>query len=433
LKSEVVARANEGDLEAVLARLQWGKNDVGYSLHVNPSSFSLAGLQKTDFLAYLGFQRSDKCTFTQFKRCFVRWVNEGFDVQLFVSSFNRAFERLVAAQNGLEACGFVLPQPEGWGFFNGRAATRRSGPRSLSGDGHMAQTVQSMKSTEDDTFLFKFSFIDTGREKGFVTHYRPKHPPLSPELQSVFKYLGLRLFDECPEFDFEPCHYRTLPFESRGNSVFDSNTEYAHRGFDAHAPRLSGAIKSLLEANAEIEKTGLVFLPFEKPAERMRQEIRSTIALAPKPAANTVAKGAKAGDPLPDRFDVAVSFAGTERALAEQLARAIRDAGYAVFYDNFYPEHLWGKNLATFFDEIFRKRARFCVMFVSKEYRDRKWTSHEARSAQARALEAKGNEYILPIKIDGTELDGLPPIIGYVPISLGIDKISETLVKKLQQ
>ena len=85
-----------------------------------------------------------------------------------------------------------------------------------------------------------------------------------------------------------------------------------------------------------------------------------------------------------------------------------------------------------FFDEIFRKRARFCVMFVSKEYQDRKWTIHEARSAQARALEEKGNEYILPIQVDGTELEGLLPTVGYVPISAGIEKIADMLVKKLK-
>ena len=114
------------------------------------------------------------------------------------------------------------------------------------------------------------------------------------------------------------------------------------------------------------------------------------------------------------------------------MAEFLRAAGYAVFYDNFYPEQLWGKNLPVFFDEIFRKRARFCVMFVSKEYRDRIWTNLEARSAQARALEEKGNEYILPIRVDDTELEGLLPTVGYVPISAGIERIGEVLVKKLQ-
>jgi hypothetical protein len=35
----------------------------------------------------------------------------------------------------------------------------------------------------------------------------------------------------------------------------------------------------------------------------------------------------------------------------------VSDAGFAVFYDDFYPKHLWGKNLTTFFDEMHRKRA----------------------------------------------------------------------------
>jgi len=93
---------------------------------------------------------------------------------------------------------------------------------------------------------------------------------------------------------------------------------------------------------------------------------------------------------------------------------------------------LWGKNLTAFLDEIYRKRAKFCVVFVSEEYKERKWTIHELRSAQAKALEQKGEEYILPVKVDDTELDGLPPNVGYVAISLGIEKIAELLIKKLQ-
>jgi hypothetical protein len=36
----------------------------------------------------------------------------------------------------------------------------------------------------------------------------------------------LREFQDCPEFDFEPCFYRTRSFESRGDGLFDNNTEY---------------------------------------------------------------------------------------------------------------------------------------------------------------------------------------------------------------
>jgi hypothetical protein len=77
-------------------------------------------------------------------------------------------------------------------------------------------------------------------------------------------------------------------------------------------------------------------------------------------------------------------------------------------------------------------KARYCVMFISKEYQARKWTVHEARSAQARAFEEKGAEYILPIRVDDTELEGLLPTIGYVPIATGIDRIGEMLIAKLK-
>ena len=103
-----------------------------------------------------------------------------------------------------------------------------------------------------------------------------------------------------------------------------------------------------------------------------------------------------------------------------------------MFYDDFYPEMLWGKDLVEFFDEIYRKRSRFCVMFISMDYNDRMWTIHERKSAQARALEEKGKEYILPIKVDDTELPGMLPTIGHISLEHGIDKIAGMLINKLK-
>ena len=203
--------------------------------------------------------------------------------------------------------------------------------------------------------------------------------------------------------------------------MIDSNANTAHGWFDSHAQYFSSGIQKLLSANAEIEKTGLTFLPFQKPAERLDNDIEKRVT-RPKSATK----------PADAKFDVAISFAGTEREHAEKLATTLKDAGFSVFYDEFYPEYLWGKNLVDTFDEIFRKRSRYCVIFISKEYKDRVWTNHERQSAQARALNEKGKEYILPIKVDETELDGMPPTVGYVPLKKGIEKIGELLVKKLK-
>lgn len=428
LKTDVVAQLKTGRAEMALALLQSGKHDRAFTLHVNPTTFTTAGLQATDWLAYLGFRRNDRCSFTGSQRCYSREVPEGFELQAFATVFDAGFAYLEKAEGGLQSCGFFLPQPEGWGFFYGKSGGGvRRGYQGISGDGHSAMTAETMKETEDDRFLFRFSFIDTRGGKAFVTHYRPKHPPLSSELRSVFSYLELKEFTKCPIFEFEPCYFRTLRFDPRGDDPWDGNVDFAHRTFDAHAKQFSPAIESLLAANATVEAIGMTFLPFDKPATRIRADIASKVRRASSP---TPAQPALAS--LPDNFDVAISFAGPERAQAEKLAQLIREAGYAVFYDDFYPEHLWGKNLAVFFDEIFRKRARFCVMFVSKVYAERKWTIHEARSAQARALEEKGDEYVLPIRVDSIELEGLLPTVGYVPIAKGIEHIAEMLIKKLQ-
>jgi hypothetical protein len=136
---------------------------------------------------------------------------------------------------------------------------------------------------------------------------------------------------------------------------------------------------------------------------------------------------------MPTRFDVAISFAGVNREQAQYLATEVKKAGFVVFYDHFYPEELWGKDLVVFFDEIYRKRSRYCAVFVSRDYVDKEWTNLERKSAQARALAEKGADYILPIKMDDTELPGMPPTVAYVDYrSLGIEEISRLLIRKLE-
>jgi len=77
---------------------------------------------------------------------------------------------------------------------------------------------------------------------------------------------------------------------------------------------------------------------------------------------------------------------------------------------------LWGKHLNEKLDDIYRKKCRFCVMFISREYSEKMWTNFERRSAQARAIEDFGTEYLLPARFDNTEISGLNPSILYVDL-----------------
>ena len=199
LRSTIVHRITKDGAEIAFVRLQFGKTDLAYSLHVNPTSYSTSGIQQTDFLAYLGFRESGQCPFTSSGRCYVRWADENFDVGGFAEAFSSGFKHIERAEGELEQCGFGLSRPEGLAYFGHGRPSRSSGmAATLEGDGHTARQVQTMKQSEDGTFEFRFTFVEGDREqKGFVTHYRPKHPPLSSELNSVFKYLGLNAFGQC--------------------------------------------------------------------------------------------------------------------------------------------------------------------------------------------------------------------------------------------
>lgn len=113
-------------------------------------------------------------------------------------------------------------------------------------------------------------------------------------------------------------------------------------------------------------------------------------------------------------YDVALSFAGDDRDLAESIATELKAYGVRVFYDSFEQSNLWGKDLFTYLHDIYSKKSMFCIMLVSEAYSKKMWTVHERRSAQSRALKERDNEYILPVRIDNTELPGLPDTIAYL-------------------
>ena len=433
LKTEPAGKADGGGVEFLLMRLQEGRDRIAYSLHARPHTFSSAGIQTTDLLDVLGFERS-RCAFMVGGECYARAVPEGLDIQAFADAFPRAYEAIGRAERHFNACGLFQNQTQGWGFFMGNGGHRRSYDRTAGGgDGHHAPKSQRMKESEDEAFRYVFTWLEGG-PKGWVTHYRPKRAPLSPEVESVFRYLGLGEFSDCPEFDFERCHWRFTEFENRGHSVFDSNAEFAHGSFDAHATNFSPGVEQLLLAQATVEPFGMAILPMPVEQVHTRQRQRPARASRSAAPASPSAVPADSVEGAPSyEFDLAITFAGPQRPIAEEINGLLTAKGFRVFYDDAYPEQLWGKDLVVLFDEIYRLKSRYCLMIISPEYVERIWTNHERRSAQARALQERGAEYILPLIAEPTEVPGLPPTVGHIPLSrYTIPQIADMLIRKLE-
>lgn len=131
-------------------------------------------------------------------------------------------------------------------------------------------------------------------------------------------------------------------------------------------------------------------------------------------------------------YEVALSFAGEDREYVEKVAEILKAIGIQVFYDKYEEVDLWGKNLYTHLDDIYQKKSKYCIMFISKHYKEKLWTTHERESAQARAFESK-EEYILPAKLDDTEIPGIRKTIGYINIEkLSPEDFAYKVAKKIR-
>lgn len=130
-------------------------------------------------------------------------------------------------------------------------------------------------------------------------------------------------------------------------------------------------------------------------------------------------------------FDLAVSFAGEDRDLVADFVEPLKTGGLKVFYDNDYETEMWGEDLVEYFDQVYRVKSRYAVMFISEHYATKMWPRHERRSALARGLE-QDHAYVLPVRLDDTHLDGLRPTVGYLDARrLGIPGIVAATKKKL--
>ncbi len=133
------------------------------------------------------------------------------------------------------------------------------------------------------------------------------------------------------------------------------------------------------------------------------------------------------------KYDVTLSFAGEDRDYVEKVAQTLADNGIKVFYDKFEEVDLWGKDLGVHFDYVYRKGARYCVPFVSDNYKKKIWTNHEIRTAIARAIETNV-EYILPARFDDTEIDGIRPTLAFIDLrKYSPEEFAHIIIKKLQK
>lgn len=137
----------------------------------------------------------------------------------------------------------------------------------------------------------------------------------------------------------------------------------------------------------------------------------------------------------PFEYDVALSYAEEDKVIAEELIRLLAEKDINVLRDEYSSAAAdsWGKDMVDHLVNLYARKARYCVLFVSRHYPLQRWTGAERSSARERALRDT-DEYILPIRLDETDVPGITETSGYRDLRQDtLESIADLLEGKLRE
>lgn len=132
-------------------------------------------------------------------------------------------------------------------------------------------------------------------------------------------------------------------------------------------------------------------------------------------------------------YDVALSFAEPDQAAANRLAALLRQKKIKVFLDEYTLSATWGKDIIDHLVNLYARKARYCILLISRHYPLQSWTNAERTSARQLALR-DADEYIFPIQLDDTDIPGVAETKGYKDLrKASMESIITLLEEKLNE
>lgn len=93
------------------------------------------------------------------------------------------------------------------------------------------------------------------------------------------------------------------------------------------------------------------------------------------------------------KYDFALSFAGSERSIAEALYSKLTAREIAVFYDKNEQSDIFAENVEDYLYPIYNSEAAFVIPLLSRNYPNRIWTKFESEAFKNRF----GHNAIIPV------------------------------------
>ncbi|CCH29373.1 toll/interleukin-1 receptor domain-containing protein [Actinosynnema sp. NPDC047251] len=136
------------------------------------------------------------------------------------------------------------------------------------------------------------------------------------------------------------------------------------------------------------------------------------------------------------QYDLAVSFAGAQRASAKKFAWECESLGLAVFFDENVTEDMWGRDFVTEFRRVYGgELARYVVPFLSKEYFDSDYPMDELSAAVTYGLQRRHDPYLLPIVVGDVKIpeEFVRSSIGYLQLEkYSVEQLARIAFKRMK-
>ncbi|MCU1585485.1 MAG: protein of uncharacterized function [Microbacteriaceae bacterium] len=137
------------------------------------------------------------------------------------------------------------------------------------------------------------------------------------------------------------------------------------------------------------------------------------------------------------RYDIALSFAGAERDIAQMLNDALSDEELNVFFDTSEQDRILAENVEEYLAPIYKSEASFVVAILGPDYPDRIWTRFESVQFGQRF----GEKAVIPVWFKGQTygaFDSSRAVGGFTldkafPLEPQIAELAGLLILKVQQ
>lgn len=113
------------------------------------------------------------------------------------------------------------------------------------------------------------------------------------------------------------------------------------------------------------------------------------------------------------KYDIALSYAGEQKAYVSRVCRILKMKGLSVFFADDQQEELTGIDMTTKFYDVFHNQCFLIAAFVSDEYLKKDITMHEATIGKMRSREEKRN-CLIPVYFGEARLPDFNPDINYL-------------------